>query len=95
MFLGRGPEFPIALEGALKLKEISYIHAEGYAAGEMKHGPIALIDDELPVVVIVPREAAEEAVERTEQVMSTESEMREAILGGMDPEQAYLAFGKF
>jgi len=57
LFLGRGPEFPIALEGALKLKEISYIHAEGYAAGEMKHGPIALIDDELPVVVIVPRDS--------------------------------------
>ncbi|MBT8494503.1 MAG: glutamine--fructose-6-phosphate transaminase (isomerizing), partial [Deltaproteobacteria bacterium] len=55
LFLGRGNQFPIALEGALKLKEISYIHAEGYAAGEMKHGPIALIDDELPVVVLVPR----------------------------------------
>ncbi len=55
LFLGRGNQFPIALEGALKLKEISYIHAEGYAAGEMKHGPIALIDDALPVVVLVPR----------------------------------------
>jgi glucosamine--fructose-6-phosphate aminotransferase (isomerizing) len=54
LFLGRGPNYPIALEGALKLKEISYIHAEGYAAGEMKHGPIALIDDGVPVVVIVP-----------------------------------------
>jgi glucosamine--fructose-6-phosphate aminotransferase (isomerizing) len=53
-FLGRGPNFPIALEGALKLKEISYIHAEGYAAGEMKHGPIALICDDLPVVVLAP-----------------------------------------
>ncbi|MBU1431035.1 glutamine--fructose-6-phosphate transaminase (isomerizing) [Myxococcota bacterium] len=52
LYLGRGPQFPIALEGALKLKEISYIHAEGYAAGEMKHGPIALIDEEMPVVVI-------------------------------------------
>jgi glucosamine--fructose-6-phosphate aminotransferase (isomerizing) len=52
LFLGRGTNYPIALEGALKLKEISYIHAEGYAAGEMKHGPIALIDDGLPVVVI-------------------------------------------
>jgi glucosamine--fructose-6-phosphate aminotransferase (isomerizing) len=57
LFLGRGTGFPIALEGALKLKEISYIHAEGYAAGEMKHGPIALIDEEMPVVVIVPRDA--------------------------------------
>ncbi|HEY3807146.1 MAG TPA: glutamine--fructose-6-phosphate transaminase (isomerizing) [Kofleriaceae bacterium] len=55
LFLGRGAQYPIALEGALKLKEISYIHAEGYAAGEMKHGPIALIDDTLPVVVLVPR----------------------------------------
>ncbi|MBA3397763.1 MAG: glutamine--fructose-6-phosphate transaminase (isomerizing) [Deltaproteobacteria bacterium] len=55
LFLGRGAQYPIALEGALKLKEISYIHAEGYAAGEMKHGPIALIDEHLPVVVIAPR----------------------------------------
>jgi len=57
LFLGRGPQHSIALEGALKLKEISYIHAEGYAAGEMKHGPIALIDAELPVVVLAPRGA--------------------------------------
>ncbi|MBU2342435.1 MAG: glutamine--fructose-6-phosphate transaminase (isomerizing) [Alphaproteobacteria bacterium] len=54
LYLGRGPDFPLALEGALKLKEISYIHAEGYAAGEMKHGPIALIDDQVPVVVLAP-----------------------------------------
>jgi glucosamine--fructose-6-phosphate aminotransferase (isomerizing) len=54
LYLGRGTSFPIALEGALKLKEISYIHAEGYAAGELKHGPIALIDEEMPVVVIAP-----------------------------------------
>ena len=54
LYLGRGIQYPIALEGALKLKEISYIHAEGYAAGEMKHGPIALIDEELPVVVLAP-----------------------------------------
>jgi len=54
LFLGRGAQHPIALEGALKLKEISYIHAEGYAAGEMKHGPIALIDENLPVVVLAP-----------------------------------------
>ena len=51
LFLGRGPEYPIALEGALKLKEISYIHAEGYAAGELKHGPLALVDEDLPVIV--------------------------------------------
>jgi len=56
LFLGRGTQFPIALEGALKLKEISYIHAEGYAAGEMKHGPIALIDATLPVVVMCPKD---------------------------------------
>jgi glucosamine--fructose-6-phosphate aminotransferase (isomerizing) len=56
LYLGRGINYPIALEGALKLKEISYIHAEGYPAGEMKHGPIALIDEELPVVVLLPRD---------------------------------------
>ena len=54
LYLGRGQDYPLALEGALKLKEISYIHAEGYASGEMKHGPIALIDDDVPVVVIAP-----------------------------------------
>ncbi|MFD1951601.1 glutamine--fructose-6-phosphate transaminase (isomerizing) [Sphingomonas arantia] len=54
LYLGRGPDYPLALEGALKLKEISYIHAEGYAAGEMKHGPIALIDDHVPVIVLAP-----------------------------------------
>jgi glucosamine--fructose-6-phosphate aminotransferase (isomerizing) len=60
LFLGRGGQYPVALEGALKLKEISYIHAEGYAAGEMKHGPIALIDEELPVVVLATKEPAYE-----------------------------------
>ena len=54
LYLGRGADFPLALEGALKLKEISYIHAEGYASGEMKHGPIALIDDTVPVIVLAP-----------------------------------------
>ncbi|MDE0855861.1 MAG: glutamine--fructose-6-phosphate transaminase (isomerizing), partial [Nevskia sp.] len=54
LFLGRGPMFPVALEGALKLKEISYIHAEGYAAGELKHGPLALIDEDMPVIVVAP-----------------------------------------
>jgi len=54
MFLGRGFSYPIALEGALKLKELSYIHAEGYPAGEMKHGPLALIEEGLPVVVLAP-----------------------------------------
>jgi glucosamine--fructose-6-phosphate aminotransferase (isomerizing) len=54
LYLGRGPDYPLALEGALKLKEISYIHAEGYASGEMKHGPIALIDDNVPLIVLAP-----------------------------------------
>jgi glucosamine--fructose-6-phosphate aminotransferase (isomerizing) len=54
LYLGRGPDYPLAMEGALKLKEISYIHAEGYAAGEMKHGPIALIDENVPIIVIAP-----------------------------------------
>jgi len=57
LYLGRGPSYPIALEGALKLKEISYIHAEGYAAGEMKHGPIALIDENVPIIVVAPSDA--------------------------------------
>jgi len=62
LYLGRGMNYPIALEGALKLKEISYIHAEGYPAGEMKHGPIALIDEELPVVVLAPRDDLHEKI---------------------------------
>ena len=62
LYLGRGPQYPIALEGALKLKEISYIHAEGYAAGEMKHGPIALIDEGTPVMVLAPEEHGYEKV---------------------------------
>jgi glucosamine--fructose-6-phosphate aminotransferase (isomerizing) len=57
LFVGRGLNYPIALEGALKLKEISYIHAEGYAAGELKHGPIALIDRDMPVVALVPKDS--------------------------------------
>ena len=56
LYLGRGTSYPLALEGALKLKEISYIHAEGYAAGELKHGPIALIDEKMPVIVIAPHD---------------------------------------
>ncbi len=62
LYLGRGVNYPIALEGALKLKEISYIHAEGYAAGEMKHGPIALIDEEMPVVVLAPNSRTYEKI---------------------------------
>jgi glutamine---fructose-6-phosphate transaminase (isomerizing) len=62
LYLGRGTSYPLALEGALKLKELSYIHAEGYAAGELKHGPIALIDEAMPVIVIAPRDAVFEKI---------------------------------
>jgi glucosamine--fructose-6-phosphate aminotransferase (isomerizing) len=69
LYLGRGIHYPIALEGALKLKEISYIHAEGYPAGEMKHGPIALIDEDMPVVFLCPRnETFEKVVSNMEEV---------------------------
>src|SRR6266567_6395297 len=71
LFLGRGVNFPLALEGALKLKEISYIHAEGYAAGEMKHGPIALIDRNVPVIVIAPSdELFEKTISNMHEVMA-------------------------
>jgi glucosamine--fructose-6-phosphate aminotransferase (isomerizing) len=62
LFLGRGPMFPVAMEGALKLKEISYIHAEGYPAGELKHGPLALVDDDMPVVAVAPNDELLEKV---------------------------------
>jgi glucosamine--fructose-6-phosphate aminotransferase (isomerizing) len=69
LYLGRGINYPIALEGALKLKEISYIHAEGYPAGEMKHGPIALIDEDMPVMAIVTRDSVyDKMVSQVEQV---------------------------
>jgi glucosamine--fructose-6-phosphate aminotransferase (isomerizing) len=71
LYMGRGPSFPLALEGALKLKEISYIHAEGYAAGEMKHGPIALIDEAVPIIVIAPHdELYEKTISNTQEVMA-------------------------
>ncbi|MBD1166755.1 glutamine--fructose-6-phosphate transaminase (isomerizing), partial [Pelagibacterales bacterium SAG-MED07] len=73
MFLGRGLSYPIALEGALKLKELSYVHAEGYPAGEMKHGPLALIEDGMPVVVLAPRDSY---------YKKTISNMQEAIARG-------------
>ncbi len=76
LFLGRGTHFPIALEGALKLKEISYIHAEGYAAGEMKHGPIALIDEDMPVVVVCPRDAHyEKTLSNMQEVKAREGQL--------------------
>jgi len=71
LFLGRGLMYPLALEGALKLKEISYIHAEGYASGELKHGPIALIDKHMPVVVMAPRDALfDKTVSNMQEVMA-------------------------
>ncbi|MAH85199.1 MAG: glutamine--fructose-6-phosphate transaminase (isomerizing) [Rhodospirillaceae bacterium TMED8] len=71
LYLGRGVSYPIALEGALKLKEISYIHAEGYAAGEMKHGPIALIDEEVPVVVVCPSDPLiDKTISNVQEVMA-------------------------
>jgi len=87
LYLGRGKNFPIALEGALKLKEISYIHAEGYASGEMKHGPIALIDENMPVVALAPRNSAyektlsniEEVIARSGRVISLCSEGDEGM----------------
>jgi glucosamine--fructose-6-phosphate aminotransferase (isomerizing) len=76
LFLGRGTSFPVALEGALKLKEISYIHAEGYAAGEMKHGPIALIDEDMPVVVVCPKDAHyEKTVSNMQEVRAREGRL--------------------
>ena len=71
LYLGRGSIFPLALEGALKLKEISYIHAEGYASGELKHGPIALIDEDVPVVVLAPRDAVfDKSISNMQEVMA-------------------------
>jgi glucosamine--fructose-6-phosphate aminotransferase (isomerizing) len=71
LYLGRGASFPLAMEGALKLKEISYIHAEGYAAGEMKHGPIALIDENVPIIVIAPHDAHfEKTISNMQEVMA-------------------------
>ena len=71
LYLGRGASYPLALEGALKLKEISYIHAEGYAAGEMKHGPIALIDENVPIIVIAPHDAHfEKTISNMQEVMA-------------------------
>jgi glucosamine--fructose-6-phosphate aminotransferase (isomerizing) len=73
LFLGRGPMFPMALEGALKLKEISYIHAEGYASGELKHGPIALVDKTVPVIVLAPRDALfDKTVSNMQEVLARE-----------------------
>ena len=92
LYLARGTLYPIALEGALKLKEISYIHAEGYAAGEMKHGPIALIDERLPVVVLMQRGAiyekmlsnVQEVKARRGQILALIEESPDDKLGAAD-----------
>jgi glucosamine--fructose-6-phosphate aminotransferase (isomerizing) len=71
LYLGRGTSYGVALEGALKLKEISYIHAEGYAAGEMKHGPIALVDEDMPIIVIAPSNSLlDKTISNVEQIMA-------------------------
>ena len=94
LFLGRGLHYPIALEGALKLKEISYIHAEGYPAGEMKHGPIALIDADMPVVFVAPHDSVfdkvvsnvQEVKARGGRVIAITTRDEEALEGKLDYE---------
>jgi glucosamine--fructose-6-phosphate aminotransferase (isomerizing) len=98
LYLGRGINYPIALEGALKLKEISYIHAEGYPAGEMKHGPIALIDEKMPVVTIAPHDHVfekmigniQEAKARGGSVIALTTEGHDSIQSLLDPNEDFL-----
>ena len=98
LYLGRGINYPIALEGALKLKEISYVHAEGYPAGEMKHGPIALIDEEMPVVAIIPNDHVfekmignvQEAKTRGAAVIAVTAAGQNSIQQILDPKQDFL-----
>jgi len=98
LYLGRGINYPIALEGALKLKEISYIHAEGYPAGEMKHGPIALIDEDMPVVAVAPDDGVfekmigniQEAKARGGSVIALTTEGHDEIKQLLDPAQDYV-----
>jgi glucosamine--fructose-6-phosphate aminotransferase (isomerizing) len=93
LFLGRGTQYPIALEGALKLKEISYIHAEGYAAGEMKHGPIALIDEDMPVVVVCPKDAHyEKTLSNMQEVKAREGQLIAVCTAG-DTDVARVCIG--
>ncbi|MDP9151617.1 MAG: glutamine--fructose-6-phosphate transaminase (isomerizing) [Myxococcota bacterium] len=92
LFLGRGTGYPVALEGALKLKEISYIHAEGYAAGEMKHGPIALIDQDMPVVALCPRDAHyEKTFSNMQEVRAREGRIIAVCTEGDDDVRALIA----
>jgi glucosamine--fructose-6-phosphate aminotransferase (isomerizing) len=90
LYLGRGPNYPVALEGALKLKEISYIHAEGYPAGEMKHGPIALIDEKMPVVVLAGRNNVYEKILANIQEVKARSGIVIAVANDGDLEIAKL-----
>ena len=98
LYLGRGINYPIALEGALKLKEISYIHAEGYPAGEMKHGPIALIDEQMPVVALAPRDHVfekmignlHEAKARGSTVIAITDGDRDPIVQMLDPAEDHV-----
>jgi glucosamine--fructose-6-phosphate aminotransferase (isomerizing) len=91
LYLGRGIHYPVALEGALKLKEISYIHAEGYPAGEMKHGPIALIDENCPTVVVLPRnELYEKVLNNLEEVKARDGKVI-AVVNYADTEAEKLA----
>jgi len=91
LYLGRGIHYPVALEGALKLKEISYIHAEGYPAGEMKHGPIALIDEDCPTVVVLPRnELYEKVLNNLEEVKARDGKVI-AVVNYADTEAEKLA----
>jgi glucosamine--fructose-6-phosphate aminotransferase (isomerizing) len=95
LYLGRGVNFPSALEGALKLKEISYIHAEGYPAAEMKHGPIALIDENMPVVVVAPRDAVHSKIVSNIQEVRARGGKVIAIINENDEEIARLAEATF
>jgi glutamine---fructose-6-phosphate transaminase (isomerizing) len=98
LYLGRGINYPVALEGALKLKEISYIHAEGYPAGEMKHGPIALIDERMPVVALAPADHVfekmignvQEAKARGGAVIAITTEGDQRMAGVLDPDKDVL-----
>ncbi len=95
LYLGRGVNFPVALEGALKLKEISYVHAEGYPAAEMKHGPIALIDENMPVVVVAPRDAVHSKIVSNVQEVRARGGEVIAIVNANDDEIARLAEATF
>jgi glutamine---fructose-6-phosphate transaminase (isomerizing) len=95
LYLGRGVNFPVALEGALKLKEISYIHAEGYPAAEMKHGPIALIDENMPVVFIAPRDAVHSKIVSNIEEVKARGGKVIALINGEDTEIKRLADATF